>query len=389
MHLIIVSLGYFPDRIGGAFRYVQELAEFLASHGHRIEVVFPANEEQTVAAEQRNGVHLHRITNPPGSSYINWRKENQAAFEVCRSLAQPDTVFILAHAFYWRALAALQRPYHSLFTGPWALEHRFHHRDQAKSISSKVKLNLTSLLMHRMESNALRNANKIFTISQYYKLTLPRWHSVKLPEILNISGGVNAGKFRLLQDKEIVRTRYPAVEGAFLTVRRLEERMGLRDLLTAFSQAAASFTSAKLCLVGEGSQKQVLARMIQDLGLSQKTHLLGAVPEDDLTGLYNLAKCSIVPSLGLEGLGLSTLESLACGAPVLGSLAGATPEILEPFSPELLYPAGDRSILAQKIQSIVNGALVLPSPAACREYITSHFRWETTATALIKGLARE
>ena len=40
----------------------------------------------------------------------------------------------------------------------------------------------------------------------------------------------------------------------------------------------------------------------------------------------------------MEGFGLSTIESLACGTPVLGTPTGGTPEILRQISPDYILP---------------------------------------------------
>lgn len=53
---------------------------------------------------------------------------------------------------------------------------------------------------------------------------------------------------------------------------------------------------------------------------------LGVVPPNDLVGIYNLATVYVQPSRD-EGFGLPVLEAMACGCPVLSSVAGSLPEI--------------------------------------------------------------
>ena len=57
------------------------------------------------------------------------------------------------------------------------------------------------------------------------------------------------------------------------------------------------------------------ARRREALGLLESVSFPGFVPEADLPALYGAADLSVVPSQSLEGFGLATLESLACGTP--------------------------------------------------------------------------
>ena len=61
-------------------------------------------------------------------------------------------------------------------------------------------------------------------------------------------------------------------------------------------------------------------------GSSRRTRFLGYIPDEDLPALYAGSTFFIMPSL-FEGFGLSVLEAMACGAPVITSQAGALPEV--------------------------------------------------------------
>ena len=51
---------------------------------------------------------------------------------------------------------------------------------------------------------------------------------------------------------------------------------------------------------------------------------------------YRRAALVVLPTRELEGFGLTTAEALACGAAVVGTPAGATPELLAPLHPDLM-----------------------------------------------------
>jgi len=151
--------------------------------------------------------------------------------------------------------------------------------------------------------------------------------------------------------------------------------MGLLGLLDAFSRVAGDFPKAHLWLAGRGPQKSQLERAIAAAGLADRAKLLGYVPEADLARVYGLADCTLMPSLDLEGFGLATVESLACGTPVLASDAGANPELVGPLEPALLYRAGDTAALASKLRAILDGTLQLPNRPRCANFARHEFPW--------------
>jgi glycosyltransferase involved in cell wall biosynthesis len=105
------------------------------------------------------------------------------------------------------------------------------------------------------------------------------------------------------------------------------------------------------------------------------------VPEADLPGLYAAADCTLMPSLDLEGFGLATVESLACGTPVLASAAGANPELVSPLAPDLVYPTGAPDELTSRLRAILESRLPLPARPGCAAYARAAFRWEQPVEA--------
>jgi glycosyltransferase involved in cell wall biosynthesis len=66
-------------------------------------------------------------------------------------------------------------------------------------------------------------------------------------------------------------------------------------------------------------------RRIERLGLKDRVHITGHIPDEDLVLFYNCALFFIFPSLN-EGFGLPVLEAMACGLPVIASHSSALPE---------------------------------------------------------------
>ena len=381
MRFLFLTLGYHPDPVGGAWRVASEVAERLAARGHKVEVITSNPDGKLPATETRAGVQLHRFANAAGNFFLNWRRENAAARKILteRLAASPEPALVgLHHAFLGPALAGCAAPLLYVFHGPWAEEFRFAKQSRPRSVLRRAFDGLVTGQLRRTERRALRQAARIFVLSRHFESQLPRWHGAPLPPVRVISGGVNAEQFYPLPDRAAVRQELGLApdQFLFLTMRRLDPRMGLPILIDAFARVAAAFPHAQLWLTGRGPQETALRQQIQERGLDGRVRLLGFVADAQLLKVLNAADCTVMPSLDLEGFGLATVESLACGVPVLGSRAAATPELLAPLSADLLFDSGSVDALAAKFHEVLSDPRRLPARERCRDYAVTNFSWD-------------
>ena len=387
MRFAFLTLGYHPDLLGGAFRYATELAERLAARGHTVEVFSPNPGNALPWQESRAGVSLRRFPNVHGLFALNWRRENARARVLLAEALQGAKGPVLVgchHAFFAPCLAGPTQPSVFIFHGPWHLEFLM---GRASRYSNRLVLladRLIARVLRSVEQRAFQRVGCLLAVSQYSAQQLAAWYGRPPPAVRVISGGMNPEVFRPTADRQALRRRLGLNEAdyLFLAVRRLEPRMGLVTLLDAFALAAKGFPAARLWLAGGGAQREELEARLRTLRLAPQARLLGVVPEATLAELYNAADCSLVPSLDLECFGLATIEALACGTPVLGSRAGATPEVLGPLGPELLFEPGSVEALAAKLRDVLDGRLSLPTRARCAAYARESFSWDRPVRAL-------
>lgn len=383
MRFIFLTLGYHPDQIGGAFRYVAETAERLANRGHEVHAIYPAAPNGETGDAPLNGVKRHRFANSNGNFAANWRTENRSAKAVLAELEETPTptLVVNCHAFFGPTQRAARGATAFLFTGPWAEEYLFSKQTATKGLARRCFERTVATVMRRVERSALRRAGRLLTISDYYIAALRDWHPGPLPPIRMVSGGSDFARFQpdLARQEFRVERGVRADDFLFLTVRRLDARMGLLMLLEAFARISPEFPLARLWLAGRGPQEVVLRAASERRGLTGRVELLGFVPEAELPRIYGAADCTLMPSLDLEGFGLATVESLACGTPVLGSRAGATPELLAPLDPLLLFEPGSTEALTQHLRKVLSKQQALPAREQCAAYARSQFSWDRPA----------
>ena len=134
-----------------------------------------------------------------------------------------------------------------------------------------------------------------------------------------------------------------------ITVRRLEGRMGLPNLIEAIKTVSRTYPDVLLLIAGKGYLRPTLETLIQDNDLGEQVRLLGFVSEEDLPFYLSASDAFILPTESYEGFGLATIEAMATGIPVIGTPIGATPEILTSIEPKLLTQDSSAEALATSI----------------------------------------
>jgi glycosyltransferase involved in cell wall biosynthesis len=301
--------------------------------------------------------------------------------------AEPSRV-LLHHAFYGPAIGGLEPAAAVFFHGPWALEYLDRQQSRPRALARRMVDRIAARLMMRIERQAVRGAARLFVASRHMAVRLEQLHGPGLSARMHVAGGgADLCRFQPPADRAALRQRHnlPPTEWLALAVRRLVPRMGLDVLLRAFASVSPQFPQARLWLAGEGPQRDALGALAERLDLSHRVRFLGQVPEAGLPGLLGAADCVIMPSLDLEGFGLVTAEALACGTPVVGSRAGATPELVEALEPRLLFDAGSDTALAGVLRKVLTGAAWIPDRARCAAYARERFSWDGPADVIQRG----
>jgi glycosyltransferase involved in cell wall biosynthesis len=236
-------------------------------------------------------------------------------------------------------------------------------------------------LLKYIEHKVYARADHIITLSHYMKDVLEETYGYPGERISVVPGGVNVDQFKQCLTREEARKRLelPVDRPIILTVRRLDRRMGLRNLIEAMSEVSRINPDVLLLIAGKGMLQDELDRDIRSRSLSANIRMMGAVADRLLPLLYKAADFSIVPTTAYEGFGLILVESLASGTPVLGTPVGAIPEVLSPLAESLLLESASPEHLSQGICEVLSGRRVLPSARECENYAVMNYAWPFVA----------
>lgn len=162
---------------------------------------------------------------------------------------------------------------------------------------------------------------------------------------------------RILTDRALPAETPAAVQGTFSLVvpGRLVHEKGHADLLLALAHLLSEGRWLIVTLVGNGPLRQALQIQIEQLGLADCVFITGTMPHAKLLKLVEAADLVVVPSR-FEGFGLTALEAMALGRPVLATTAGGLPEIINHADTGWLVPPQDPAQLAQAIGRLMDNA---------------------------------
>ena len=140
-----------------------------------------------------------------------------------------------------------------------------------------------------------------------------------------------------------------AREEVILIAQRLQPEKQTAVGLAAFARSGLAAAGWTLRIAGFGPERQALEAMAQDLGVASSTEFLGYrtdVPDlMDRSGIL-LAPCAV------EGLGLTVLEAMQSGLPVVAADAGGHIELLDGLEPRPLFTPDDPQSAAEALLTL-------------------------------------
>lgn len=218
-----------------------------------------------------------------------------------------------------------------------------------------------STWQHAVQKVCLRLAHHVIVNAEAVKKDLEQRGYV-LRRVTVIPNGIDCDRFRVPVSGEGVRREWNVPPGAPVVgvLSRLMRIKGHEYFLRAAALIAARHPDVRFVIVGDTKINQEyrdeLKRLASTLGLQDRVLFTGF--RLDIPELLAALTISVLPSLGLEGLSNSLLESMAAGLPVVATRVGGNPEIVEDGLNGLLVPPGDAEALAAAISRLLDNRML-------------------------------
>lgn len=176
--------------------------------------------------------------------------------------------------------------------------------------------------LRNLDKKAVKNADAVISISKYTTKRVNEIYGVK-PKILY---PMLANDFKIIKnDKALIHLERFKLKKPYIL---LHGRM-IKDKRPDMAIKAFNIVQKKLdvdlVISGTIEEEENIKELIKNLGIEKKVHILGRVSNEELVALYNMARCFLM-SAPKEDFGLTPIEAMACGCPVVAWKDGAGPE---------------------------------------------------------------
>lgn len=226
--------------------------------------------------------------------------------------------------------AKLHIQVHTDFLSPWFVRGAIL---RSPMVTPPVKNRARLLLADQV----LPKADGIRVVSQRVKDSILKKYGNRVPEptVLPIAVGSVPPE----------RVPLPALPFPFalMTVGRLEPEKRIEDIIEALSRIREKYPAVGLVVVGDGSERSRLEKMVKDKNLIDRVVFLGAPKE--AWGLMRSAQGYIQAS-AYEGYGRTLIEAALARVPIISSDVGIIGEVLKGYEDALVTPPGDPTNLA-------------------------------------------
>ena len=173
-------------------------------------------------------------------------------------------------------------------------------------------------------------------------------------------------------------------------VGRLAHNKGVDILIRAAAVLQSDHPDLHWVIVGDGAERESLETLATELGVATVMHFVGAVTRPGALAAFKGFDVAVVPSRE-EGFGLSALEVMACGVPLVASRVDALAEVVLDGVTGFLFEPESAEELASIFSRVLSDASVRANLAlAGTEHARRHYdrsAYQQKLQALLAGLA--
>ena len=334
MNVLVVS-GIWPPDVGGPASHAPELAAFLSSAGHGVEVVTTAD----VAPESPDfPIHAVLRSTPVGVRHA------RVAGLIARRARSADVVYatsMISRAGLGSTLA--RRPLVLKLVADAAYERAKRQGLFTGSLADFQEARGPRIATLRLARDlALRRASHVVCPSAFLRGLSLGW-GLATKKVTVVPNAIPP--LPQLRTAAEVRAELDLPQPLFAFAGRINAQKALDVLLEALAQV----DGPALALAGDGPERERLEARATELGLDGRVRFLGARTRTEVLELFAAADAAVLTS-AWENFPHTVVEALAVGTPVLGTAVGGVAEVVRDGENGLLVPPGDPSAFAEALR---------------------------------------
>lgn len=350
---IAILVNLFPPKwLAGTEVATYYTAEHLAQRGHEVHVITSLDEGLPEVSCEK-GFHIHRLPR------IEIRFIGVLIFwaDIIRVLRKIKPDIVHAQSLISGMPALLS---HKLLKIPYVIYGR----------GSDVYL--PDWFTKLVAKGILKNASAVIALTEHMKGAMQALYS---RDVIVVPNGINLNE---IAERE--------AEGGnpgkkILFVGRLHPVKGTQYLLGAMSIIHRELPEAKLILVGDGEERELLESLTDSLGIRECVEFAGRVPHERVQDYMNQAEVFVLSSLS-EGFPVTILEAMACGLPVVATRVGGVPDIIEDGANGYLIDTENPEQIAEALLRVLQDEELQKIMSNNNRKSAEKYRWDTVAATL-------
>ena len=315
-------------QLGGGEKHLADLANGLTGRGHEIyAAVIPASPLLT----ELSSVPKQNIVELPMRNSLNVA----SALKLARFVRRHEIEIVHAHVARDYPLAALA----------------------ARRAGTRLVLTRHVLFpLNRIHKLTLRRTARVIAVSQAVAEGLRAQGIFDPDKIVCIHNGIDVDRFE--KGREDVASRAQAADGKLRVgmIGHLAPIKGQEDFIRAAAVVCDGRDDVEFIIAGEDKSRsrehrRSLEQLINELSLNQHVRLIGWI--EDVAKLLPTLDLFVSPSRS-EPFGLSIVEAMAGGVPIVATMSEGAREIIDDDQTGRLVPIGDVEALAKAIGKLLS-----------------------------------
>lgn len=297
--------------LGGTETHVRELAEHFVARGHEVSIL--TRQGDGLSGLEQN-IRVYRVSRNPFES--NHSYENSLLLYLHTALFMLKAFLYLGFLYWYRGQrfdvisvhfyteAVVARLFRLLTGTPYVFVLEGYTRLEAEEAK---KADLCIAISHHEVDETFRHHG-------YRPLYIPK--------------GKNP-IFNPLADGGEIRNKYLGqAEKILIAVGRIESRKDYPTLVKSAKILKNMGKKYRWLIAGDGIDFQKIAGLIREEHLTEDVIMLGPVKNEELPAYYRASDLFVLPTT-YEGFGYVYIEAMGCGLPIVSTVTGAVPEVVD------------------------------------------------------------
>ena len=338
--------------VSGVGTYSTNLTNSVVKKGHKVTVICPKEKKREFVTSAVRLIEIERKKWDP--SHGSWFTLSFQFFLELEKLIKEEKIDIIhftdaRECFFWNYLGKNK----NIFTIGTMHDYIFMEADcnpffYKKIYNDWIKRYVYYNSVKVLEKRCLKKIDFIICVSNFVREKLVSCYKIKEKNIINVYNGINF---------VINRSENKKKERVILIIGNNLQGKGIKTLFKAFLLIKEKYSDLKIIAIGYDVNQKHLENYALELGIRDRVEFKGARTNKYVIEEMKKSFLYVMSSLR-EGFGITFLEAMAYGTPVIGGNVGGTKELIESGENGFLVNPGDYRDLADKISIILDNDLI-------------------------------